>query len=195
MNSSNNVIIYNTRIEMIVSLIEKNMIIGEIGIFKGDFSKFLEKDLEPKQLHLFDLFSEPMCSGDQDGNNMSHTNMDEIYEELQKWSASLNKDIILYKGDSSTKLNTLEDNFFDMLYIDGDHSYEGCKKDLIAAFKKVKNAGYIMGHDYEMNMSKAKTNYSFGVKRAVDEFCQEYNQILCAKGIDGCVSYAIHLQK
>jgi cephalosporin hydroxylase len=78
-----------------------------------------------------------------------------------------------------------------MIYIDADHSYEGCKRDLNISFKKVKSGGYIMGHDYEMNMNKAQKEYSFGVKQAVDEFCISYNQRICAKGFDGCVSYAI----
>jgi hypothetical protein len=80
-----------------------------------------------------------------------------------------------------------------MIYIDGDHSYEGCKKDLEIAYKKCKSGGYIMGHDYEMNMKKATREYFFGVKRAVDEFCQVYKQSICAKGLDGCVSYAIRI--
>ena len=84
---------------------------------------------------------------------------------------------------------------FDMIYIDGDHSYDGCKKDLIIAYDKIKNGGFIMGHDYEMNMIKAKTAYIFGVRNAVDEFCINYNQTIYAKAYDGCVSYAIQVSK
>ena len=50
-----------------------------------------------------------------------------------------------------------------------------------------------MGHDYEMNMNKAKTVYSFGVRKAVDEFCNTYKQTIYAKALDGCVSYAIQI--
>lgn len=55
--------------------------------------------------------------------------------------------------------------------------------------------GYIMGHDYEMNMSKAKTRYNFGVKQAVDEFCNKYNHKILSKAMDGCVSYCIKINK
>ncbi len=48
-----------------------------------------------------------------------------------------------------------------------------------------------MGHDYEMNMKKAKQVWEFGVKQAVDEFCAEKGLKISAKGMDGCVSYAI----
>jgi hypothetical protein len=82
-----------------------------------------------------------------------------------------------------------------MIYVDGDHTYEGCKKDLEIAYYKIKKGGFLMGHDYEMNMKKAKNAYAFGVRRAVDEFCQTYQQQICAKGMDGCVSFAIRIQK
>jgi hypothetical protein len=52
-----------------------------------------------------------------------------------------------------------------------------------------------MGHDYEMNMNKAKKAYDFGVRKAVDEFCCEFSQKIYAKGLDGCVSYAIKISK
>jgi hypothetical protein len=85
----------------------------------------------------------------------------------------------------------LKDESIDAIYIDGDHSYEGVKKDLESAYSKIKRFGWIMGHDYEMNMTKAKKEYKFGVRKAVDEFCSKYNLKIFAKAMDGCVSYAI----
>jgi hypothetical protein len=82
-----------------------------------------------------------------------------------------------------------------MIYVDGDHSYQGCKKDLDVAYRKLKSGGLLLGHDYEMNMKKAHQAYPFGVRRAVDEFCVNYNQKIIAKGMDGCVSFAIRIQK
>ena len=52
-----------------------------------------------------------------------------------------------------------------------------------------------MGHDYEMNMNKATTIYNFGVKQAVDEFCDNYKQTILSKALDGCVSYCIQINK
>jgi hypothetical protein len=49
-----------------------------------------------------------------------------------------------------------------------------------------------MGHDYEMNMSKALQAYDCnGLRRAVDEFCAKYQLSIQYLGMDGCVSYAI----
>ena len=63
------------------------------------------------------------------------------------------------------------------------------------AYIKIKNKGYIIGHDYEMNMQKAHTNYNFGTKEAVDEFCIKYNQKIISKAYDGCVSFCIEINK
>jgi hypothetical protein len=101
--------------------------------------------------------------------------------------------ISIHRQYSSEFLKSIEDLSVDVIYIDGDHSYEGVKADLANAFPKIKKGGWIMGHDYEMNMKKAKHVYNFGVKRAVDEFCLEKGLKVVAKGLDGCVSYAIYV--
>jgi hypothetical protein len=53
----------------------------------------------------------------------------------------------------------LKDGFFDVVFIDGDHSYEGACLDIKNSLLKVKNGGIICGHDYHMD----------GVKQAIDE--------------------------
>jgi O-methyltransferase len=181
---------YNTRIDLIDNLITKNGIYAEIGIFKGDFSQVILDKLNPKKLVLIDLFSGEVGSGDQDGNNMSYVDLDEEFKKLlEKYKSD--KRVEILKGDSSSLLNSYPNNYFDMIYIDGDHSYDGCKKDLDVAYKKCKINGYICGHDYEMNMDKASTSYVFGVNRAVNEFIQKNNLKIDAKGMDGCITYAI----
>jgi len=39
-------------------------------------------------------------------------------------------------------------SFFDYVYIDGDHSYEGVTRDLASYFPKIKIGGLILGDDY-----------------------------------------------
>jgi len=56
----------------------------------------------------------------------------------------------------------IKDNSLDFVFIDGDHSYAGVKKDIKLWLPKVKKGGWIGGHDY--NHSRLP-----GVKKAVDE--------------------------
>lgn len=184
---------FNTRQEMLVNLIPKNGIYAEIGIFKGDFAKDIINILNPTNIYLIDIFEGNCCSGNQDGNNVEWYDLNKSYYELIDLYKNVNN-VNIIKGDSSKVLLEI-DNIFDMIYIDGDHSYEGCKKDLESAYVKIKNGGYICGHDYEMNMNKAQHYYNFGVNRAVNEFCLKYNLKIDAKALDGCVSYAIKINK
>jgi hypothetical protein len=166
----------------------------EIGIFRGDFLNYLVSECNYGSIDAVDLFEGITCSGDADGNNVQHYDVGKSYIELLDKYKS-NENIQIHKANSITFLQNVEDNYYDIIYIDGDHSYTGVKNDMENAYKKIKNKGYIMGHDYEMNMEKANTTYEFGVKEAVDEFCINYNQNIISKAYDGCVSFCILINK
>lgn len=186
---------FETRDQMVSALISPDATIVEIGVFKGDFAEVLVAT-NPKLLYLVDCWApEPMCSGDADGNNL-HT----VHSGYELWDVVKKRfefypNIDVRRSYSSDFLATLEDRSVDVVYIDGDQSYEGVRADLQNSCGKVKVGGWIMGHDYEMNMTKAHRAYDFGVKRAVDEFCAEKGLTITTKAMDGCVSYAIHVSK
>jgi predicted O-methyltransferase YrrM len=62
------------------------------------------------------------------------------------------------------------DEYFDFIYIDGNHSYDAVKDDLTKWYPKLKKGGLIAGDDYSKLAEEKLFNYNFGVKRAVDEF-------------------------
>lgn len=90
---------------------------------------------------------------------------------------------LLYKK-SSDAVNVFENEFFDFVYIDADHSYEACKNDIESWYPKVKIGGYMSGHDYKL--IKMRGGGTFGVIQAVDEFVQEKKLHL---GIMTCSSW------
>jgi hypothetical protein len=188
--------IFDNRNEMIKYYCNKisNPKLLEIGVFKGDFLDTIINNCIIGSIDAVDLFEGEIGSGDVDGNNFIYYDIGKSYLELcEKYKNNIN--IHLHKSDSSIYLQNQLDNTYDIIYIDGDHSYDGVKKDLLNSFNKIKNGGYIMGHDYEMNMNKATTIYNFGVKQAVDEFCDNYKQTILSKALDGCVSYCIQINK
>ena len=190
------VTIFDTRNEMITHYANKinKPVMCELGVFRGEFLDYMEKNIDYGELHGIDLFNGNLYSGDVDGNNPEYVQLEPEYIRLcDKYRDKSNVNV--YKSYTTTFLNYQPDNKYDIIYIDADHSYKGVKADINVAFEKVKDGGYIMGHDYEMNMDKAETRYEFGTKRAVDEFCEENNQSIIAKGMDGCVSFCIQVKK
>lgn len=92
-----------------------------------------------------------------------------------------------HKMDSVEASKLYQDGFFDFVYLDGDHTYNGVMSDLIAWKNKVKVGGYLLGHDYDINDNvKAGFDYVndgetfekypsltvFHVKPAVQNFCR-----------------------
>ena len=59
----------------------------------------------------------------------------------------------------------------DWIYVDGDHSYEGCLSDLENSLKAVKPGGLILGDDYGWPNSKWNKP---GVTKAVNEFINKH---------------------
>lgn len=63
----------------------------------------------------------------------------------------------------------VKDGSIDVVYIDGDHSYESVLQDCELWYPKIKSGGFLCGHDYSSH-TKWKD-----VKRAVDVFLKENN--------------------
>lgn len=66
------------------------------------------------------------------------------------------------------------DEYFDLIYIDADHTYEGCKADLEAWWPKMKKGGFFTGDDYTKYRAK-HTGVVFGVVEAVNDFSKKVN--------------------
>ena len=185
---------FETRTDLVRNLVSTGGVIAEVGVLNGEFSKELIEILKPSRIYMIDRFEGQCFSGDRDGNNGQTHDLDKAYSNLVEYARS-QPAVTLLKGDSSTMLGTLEPDYLDMVYLDGDHEYPGCKKDVIASWRLLKQGGWLMGHDYATNTAKAKDAYVFGVKQAIDEFCQEHNQTIHAFGNDGMVSFAIKISK
>jgi len=70
----------------------------------------------------------------------------------------------VYRMDSRTAADKFADKSLDFVYIDADHSYAGCRGDIIAWAQKVKAGGILAGHDYY-------NRPPFEVRRAVADIC------------------------
>jgi hypothetical protein len=70
----------------------------------------------------------------------------------------------IIKDFSINAAEEFDDNSLDFVFIDGDHSYDGCKGDIYSWLRKVRSGGMILGHDIDWP----------GVEQAVKESFGEY---------------------
>jgi predicted O-methyltransferase YrrM len=67
----------------------------------------------------------------------------------------------LFREYSDNIALKLEENHFDLIFIDGLHEYDQLSKDCANFYSKLKEGGIFAGHDY---------NAITGVRKAADEF-------------------------
>ena len=75
----------------------------------------------------------------------------------------------MHEADSSSVVSSFEDDYFDFIYIDADHSYQGVKRDIQSATSKVKEDGFLIFNDYTYWSPVECSRY--GVIQAVNELC------------------------
>lgn len=77
----------------------------------------------------------------------------------------------IYREYSFDAVKHFKDNYFDFIYIDADHTYSGCLKDIEDWYPKVKKGGFLLGDDYRV--AKLRTGVEFGVIEAVKTFTKK----------------------
>ena len=148
------------RLEML-SKLKKGGKVAEIGVARGEFSELILKITEPDLLHLVDVW-----------------NSKTYHAGLFKKVADKFKNLIdegriqILRKLSTDAAEDFDDNYFDWIYIDTDHSYATTREELVKYAPKVKHDGIIAGHDYTMGIWISLNRYR--VIEAVHEFCVKY---------------------
>jgi spermidine synthase len=128
----------------------KGGLVAEVGTLRGDFAREILRITEPRELHLIDI---------------------KILSTVQKMAedASLRDRLRVHESDSVEALMSFPDEFFDWIYIDAQHTYEGVTRDIDAARCKIKAGGFLVFNDYTMWSYVEMQPY--GVVTAVNELC------------------------
>ena len=164
--------------ERLLERLPKRAVCAEIGVYQGRFSELILRIARPKKLHLIDPWKyEADPAYDQSfmggAKGQSQARMDAMHDTVVKVFKSRRVDI--HRAGSAECSSLFPDNYFDWIYIDGNHQYEFVKRDLELYFSKVKGGGLIAGDDYDRGPNHWSKD---GVKHAVDEFV---SKDLCQK--------------
>jgi predicted O-methyltransferase YrrM len=63
-------------------------------------------------------------------------------------NANIENKLIINRGYSNIKINDYENDFFDIIYIDGNHEPEYVLEDAVVSFRKLKKNGIMIFDDY-----------------------------------------------
>ena len=159
---------------LLLSLMPNQSTCAEIGVWKGHFSEAIVQFIAPQELHLIDpwLF-QPNYPERLYGGKIakSQEDMDKIYFDVSSSFAS-NENVVIHRKKSQDCVEKFQDRFFDWIYIDGDHSYEGVRADLDLWYTKIKDCGFMTGDDFFWREPSGRET----TKEAVTDFLNE-NQI------------------
>lgn len=139
----------------------------EIGVQRGLFSKVI---LENSKLYLYLLDSwRKFDIGYVDTANVENKVQMERMVMTVNNLLSFEGRFTLIRDTSENGSKLFQNNFFDFIYIDANHSYDASLLDLNLWYPKLKSGGILAGHDYINDLP------TFEVKRAVDEFSEKHS--------------------
>jgi predicted O-methyltransferase YrrM len=125
-------------------------IVAEVGTLEGKFAREILRIAKPRELHLID--------------HEIHALVREMAEE-----PALRDQVRVHHRDSVEALESFPDEYFDWIYIDAQHTYDGVKRDIEAARRKIKADGLLVFNDYAVWSYVEMQPY--GVVAAVNELC------------------------
>ena len=130
----------------------------EIGAYTGESTQIFASTGIFSEINVIEPF--------KFNESFNNTNI----ENIQKWikveeefknNTRFFNNVKLFKDYSHNISNIFADKSVDLVYIDGDHSYEAVSKDIELYLPKIKQGGIMAGHDYSKSWP--------GVIKAVDE--------------------------
>lgn len=143
----------------------------EIGVYEGEMSRRL---LYRTNLHLLMVdpwgqaeSSEAYKATDDPMATMTKEQWDEVRRKSLKNVSFAADRVRAFQGTSEEAAEYYPDDKYDLVFIDGDHSYDATSQDIETWWDRVADGGWLGGHDY-------RNDKGFGVVEAVNEFAEEH---------------------
>lgn len=151
----------------VASRVSAGAVGAEVGVYRGCMSNALFKLIPGLRLFMVDRWlvytKEERVASPK--TRIARIKQERVWGKIKAAAlkvAAAYPGAVVIEDDSVAAATQVLDGSLDFVFIDGDHSYEGVKRDVLAWLPKVKPGGWLMGHDYGGKPDG-------GVKRAVDE--------------------------
>jgi hypothetical protein len=140
----------------------------EIGVKDGgNFGNLLQPSVQLAVA--IDIWAETGLRSEND-DSCGQWALDSQHQHMLDWAAK-DRRVRVIKDRSLNAVKQFEDGFFDMVYIDADHTESAVYADLCAWFPKVRAGGVLAGHDYLEHTLAC--GVKFGVINATNRFIKE----------------------
>lgn len=117
----------------------------ELGVAAARHSEYILRNTSIEKLWSIDRWQH--VEDYDDLMNLSQEDHDQLYEFACSKLKIFGDRSLVVRSDTTEASKLFKDHSLDFVYVDADHSYEGCKRDLLAWIPKVKIGGFITGHD------------------------------------------------
>ncbi len=132
---------------------------AELGVSQGRFTMYLCATMHDMKMIAVDRWQEQPEHKTEGWVGWDHSGS---LQRFQQNCAQFFPDrVAIHQMDSAEASIVAEDGSLDFVFIDADHSYESCKRDIEAWYPKVRKGGLVAGHDYNQKWP--------GVMQAVGE--------------------------
>ncbi len=182
------------RFELLKFLPKKGKV-AEIGVKRGKYAHKIFNINKPEKLHLIDPWGI-----DEDDSYMivareNSLDMQSYYERvLETFSSQIDSgEVQIHRNYSCHAVTSFPDLYFDWVYVDANHLYGPVLNDLISLGPKVKEDGFIVGHDFVNSAKTSKEGY--GVTEAVYSFLKlnpDFSLVLLTNEVHGSFVISKH---
>lgn len=141
---------------------------AEVGIGYGLHAKEILDNTNVETLYLIDPYH--FYPGDGFIDDVNKIGGFEILAKNVRLNLDSHKNRYTWYRKCSTDITNEEiaDNFLDLVFIDGDHSYKAVINDLDFWWKKIREGGWLMGDDYKGDVWPT-------TRKAVDDWANKMN--------------------
>lgn len=147
----------------------------EVGVYEGDLSQQIAEYCPQAKIYLVDPwrffpagYVDP-CNRDQDAFDQIFKSVCARMAGYQTTDLYEDHRVIIIRNTSVAAAEIVP-NQLDIVYLDGNHSFDGITEDIATWYPKVKPGGILAGHDYVHNPDRSVN----GVIPAVDKLVAQH---------------------
>jgi len=139
---------------------------AELGTWEGHTFRHLVKTCRNMHMIGVDLYApQPGNNGPEKwtpGENGHAWDHDKYYSNIMEFCAQYPDRTTFIRDYTSKAAEQVEDESLDFVFIDADHGYEGCSRDIKDWTPKIKKGGRIIGHDIHFPTVQQAVKEAFG---------------------------------